>query len=352
MDPDSMALNDQNSICLGAAQISSDNYSTCIQFKKQPTGLENNTSFVASPNSSLTSGATYYGRISSEVKDAAGNKLGTTITSINGFIVDETLPSYLTSVIEVEGGNDFSCARKSDGSVFCWGSDNNGQLGDGNFAKDYTVARKVIELSDASDLCVGYQHACAVKSDGKMLCWGEGSDDRLGFGTTEDQFAPVEVKNISTAVSCSLGHDHSCVKLSDKTTRCWGSAGSGQLGNGQLSTSSMTIPVSVYGINNATQISVGGGHACALIEGGSVKCWGDGLRGELGIGIIGTKMTPTTVPFSGTVTQVSAGGYHTCFLKNDGTVWCFGDNQYGQLGDGTNQDRFTPVQASISCNPN
>ena len=93
---------------------------------------------------------------------------------------------------------------------------------------------------------------------------------------------------------------------------------------------------------------MGGGHACALLEGGSVKCWGDGLRGELGIGIIGTKMTPTTVPFSGTVTQVTTGNYHTCFLKSDGTVWCFGDNQYGQLGDGTNQDRFTPVQASIS----
>ena len=73
---------------------------------------------------------------------------------------------------------------------------------------------------------------------------------------------------------------------------------------------------------------------------------------ELGIGIIGTKMTPTTVPFSGTVTQVSAGGYHTCFLKNDGTVWCFGDNQYGQLGMGPIKIDLLPFKLLFKCNPN
>ena len=107
--------------------------------------------------------------------------------------------------------------------------------------------------------------ACAVKSNGKMVCWGNGANDRLGFGNSLNQQSPVEVKNINTAVSCSLGHDHSCVKLSDKTNRCWGSANSGQLGNGQLDSNKMTIPVTVNGINTATQISVGTG-ICAVLK--------------------------------------------------------------------------------------
>ena len=261
--------------------------------------------------------------------------------------MDETLP-YLTSVIEVEGGHDFSCARKSDGSVYCWGSDGWGQLGTSSFSLDSPIARQVFDLDDASDFCVGYQHACAVKSNGKMVCWGNGADDRLGFGNSLNQQSPVEVKNINTAVSCSLGHDHSCVKLSDKTNRCWGSANSGQLGNGQLDSNKMTIPVTVKGINTAIQISVGDGHSCAVLEGGTVSCWGNGLQGQLGIGVVGTRMNPTNVPITGTATQVSAGSNHTCILKSDGTVWCFGENGLGQLGNGSNIDSFTPVQANIT----
>ena len=264
--------------------------------------------------------------------------------------MDETLPSYITSMVEVEGGYDFTCARKSDGTVYCWGSDQQGQLGTGSFGFDRSVATKVVDLTDASDLCVGYQHACAVKSDGKMFCWGKGTDDRLGFGTTENQFSPVEVKNISNAVSCSLGTSHTCVELSDKTTRCWGNAASGQLGNGQLSTTKMTIPVSVYGISNAAQISAGGSHACAVLDNGSIACWGSGLNGELGIKLVGSKSTPVIVPVSGTFTQVSAGYDHTCALKNDGTVWCFGDNGNGQLGDNSTTDSFTAVQVSNITN--
>ena len=251
MDESSMSLNNQNNLCLGSVQISSDNFSTCVQMVKQPTGLENNTSFAFSASDPLTAGGVYLIKIKNAVKDSAGNSLSSDLIQANGFLVDETLPSYITSMVEVEGGYDFTCSRKSDGTVYCWGKDDLGQLGNAGFGKDRTVAKKVYGLTNAADICVGYQHACAVKSDGKMYCWGKGTDDRLGFGTTENQFSPVEVKNISNAVSCSLGNSHSCVKLSDKTTRCWGNAGSGQLGNGQLSTTKMTIPVSVYGISNA-----------------------------------------------------------------------------------------------------
>ena len=170
----------------------------------------------------------------------------------------------------------------------------------------------------------------------------------VGFWKLLNRQSPVEVKNINTAVSCSLSRGHSCVKLSDKTNRCWGSANSGQLGNGQQDSNGMTIPVTVKGINTATQISVGDGHSCAVLEGGAVSCWGNGLQGQLGIGVVGTRMNPTNVSISGTATQVSAGNNHTCILKSDGTVWCFGENGLGQLGNGSNIDSFTPVQANIT----
>ena len=346
MDESSMSLNNQNNLCLGSVQISSDNFSTCIQMVKQPTGLENNTSFAFSASDPLTAGAVYLIKIKNAVKDAAGNSLSSDLIQASSFLVDQTLPSYITSMVEVEGGYDFTCSRKSDGTVWCWGKDEFGQLGNSGFGSDKKVARKVYGLTNAADICVGYQHACAVKSDGKMYCWGKGTDDRLGFGTTENQFSPVEVKNISNAVSCSLGTSHSCVELSDKTTRCWGNAASGQLGNGQLSTTNMTIPVSVYGISNAAQISAGGTHACAVLDNGSIACWGSGLNGELGIKLVGSKSTPVIVPVSGTFTQVSAGYGHTCALKNDGTVWCFGDNDYGQLGDNSTTDSFSAVQVN------
>ena len=143
------------------------------------------------------------------------------------------------------------------------------------------------------------------------------------------------------ATSISMGGGHSCALLAGGSIKCWGWNQSGQLGDGTTNNSS--TPVSVIGISTATNISTGAQHSCALLSDGSIKCWGLNYYGQPGAG----STTPTYVPVSvigiSTATSISSGGGHSCALLADQTVKCWGSNQTGQLGDGTTTTTYVPV---------
>jgi alpha-tubulin suppressor-like RCC1 family protein len=144
-----------------------------------------------------------------------------------------------------------------------------------------------------TDVAAGGNHSCAVRSDGTVWCWGYNGYGQIGDGTTTDRYSPVAVTGISTAAQMAASEIHTCVRLVDNTLRCWGYNGNGQLGDG--STTNRTTPVTVSGISTATRVSAFYRSTCAVLADQSVQCWGDNGNYQLGDGTTLDRATPATV---------------------------------------------------------
>lgn len=256
-------------------------------------------------------------------------------------------------VVQLAAGVRHSCALLVSGSVRCWGDGANGRLGYGNVTVigdneapasvgDVNVGGVVVQLT------AGYHHTCALLGSGAVRCWGFGGNGRLGYGNTEDvgdDESPASAGDVDvggTVVQIVAGSLHTCALLNVGKVRCWGFGGGGQLGYGNTSSiGDDESPAFAGDVNvggDVTRLSAGGGHTCAVLMSGAVRCWGDGGQGVLGHGnelSIGDNEAPASagdVNVGGTATAVAAGGLHTCALLTTGRVRCWGRGAAGQLG--------------------
>jgi len=248
----------------------------------------------------------------------------------------------LTTVARVIAGDEFACALIADGTAKCWGLGEKGQRGDGTTGQMALTPVSVSGLTNAVSLGAGYDHACALVADGTMRCWGDNSSGQLGnAATTTISPVPVAVDNVGDATAMTVGAFHTCAVSADRTARCWGRNSNGQLGDGTFTDS--TAPVVVQGLSNVSAVTGGGSHTCALIGDGTIRCWGSNDQGQLGDGTGASSQTPVQVLGISAAIAVSAGWAHTCALLQDGTVQCWGWNASGQLGDGTTISALAPV---------
>ncbi|MGH2919805.1 MAG: RCC1 domain-containing protein, partial [Solirubrobacteraceae bacterium] len=257
----------------------------------------------------------------------------------------------------IAAGESHSCALIS-AAARCWGFGGNGRLGYDNTNSigdnEIPAAAGPISLGAgraATAVTAGHGHTCALLDDATVRCWGFGGNGRLGYDNTTDvddpdSVDPVDFGGGRTATAISAGDAHTCAVLDDGTVRCWGYAAAGQLGYGDttdVDDPGSVGPVELGGVK-ATAITAGESHTCALLEDGTVRCWGYGLYGQLGNGDndpdnlnIGDDELPTFKPpvFLGagrTATAISAGNLHTCARLDNGTVRCWGFGGNGQLG--------------------
>jgi alpha-tubulin suppressor-like RCC1 family protein len=243
----------------------------------------------------------------------------------------------------VSAGGYHTCATKLDNSLWCWGHNSSGQLGLGLSAPADGSATpvKVTDEQQWAVVSVGAGHSCATKSDGTLWCWGSNSNGQIGVGTTVTAFSPVQVVGAGfTAVSG--GASHTCATHADGSLACWGLNDSGQLGDG--TTEQRSVPTPVPGTDWMV-VGAGSSHTCAIKSDGSLWCWGDNTNGQLGDGTSTTNHTqPTRIANpAGPWATISLGNGHTCAALGTGSLYCWGDNSKGQLGDGTTTSHNKPI---------
>lgn len=288
----------------------------------------------------------------------------------------------------VTGGSDHSCGLQRDGTLWCWGHNAFGQLGTGGT----TASASPVEIPSGSEthkwsaVTAGDNHTCALREEGSLWCWGVNSYGRLGNGTVESALSPLRIGSATNWTQVSAGSLHTCGVQSDGGVWCWGANYSYELGmNGSTSdpvlaptrlsgnatwsevvagtggTCAVTsarglscwgdvgqsepdpAPVAIDGTTAWDRVALGFGWVCATRTDGSLWCWGQGVGGQLGHGNEDNVEGPARVGTESGWSDVDAGTNHSCGIR-DGRIFCWGDNSSGQLGDGTNVARMAPVE--------
>jgi alpha-tubulin suppressor-like RCC1 family protein len=263
-----------------------------------------------------------------------------------------------TPIVQVWGGGRHTMALLSDGSVWTWGSDYAGKLGDNQFCVSYTDTShdshlplevhgpgNVGYLTSIVAISSGESQNIALRSDGTVWAWGWNGFGQLGNGTTIDAHTPMQVSGLSNIVAIS-GRAYHCLALkSDGTVWAWGWNINGQLGIGTADQNLHALPAQVIGLTNPATISAGYATSVVLMSNGTVQIWGTSTHGELGQGLFGDhSYTPITVPGLSNVASISSGFQEPEALLSNGTIWMWGYGNLGQLGDGGTNDTNIPGQ--------
>ena len=244
----------------------------------------------------------------------------------------------------VAAGSEYTVARKLDGSLWTWGRNGRGQLGDGT-TKEKKVPTRAGLSNDWELMVAGWDHMVALKRDGSLWAWGDNSSGQLGNGTSANRSVPKQVSEFSAWAAVAIGNDHAVGLKGNGSLWAWGENFFGQLGDG--TSVDKHVPVRVGEASDWASVTVGQSHTMAVKTDGSLWAWGNNHDGQLGDGRIfefDFKRVPTRVGDASDWAAVTAGRYHTVAVKTDGSLWAWGGNGEGQLGDGTTESKYVPTR--------
>ena len=239
----------------------------------------------------------------------------------------------------IAAGDKHTCAIAVDNTIWCWGDNTYKQLGSSSFPDELSLlpvqTTALPGLRTAKRIVAGANHTCVLATDGTVWCWGQNGNGNLGDGAFSNLGNPVQVLLGETAVMIAAGGSTTCAALSDDRLKCWGKGNSGQIGNNAVLLSNGT-PVYVSSVPayfTVAHLEIGNTHSCAISAVGVAWCWGQFTNGRLGTTGLSNAVTPSaTASLGSTASEVAAGGAHTCALLSTGSVTCFGNNNMGQLG--------------------
>ena len=240
------------------------------------------------------------------------------------------------TLASIDAGTYHTCAATPNGVLYCWGRDNDGQLGTGSTSDHRPTPQPVSGGLTFTTFASGGAHTCGVSAT-NTYCWGQDSDGQLGTGSTSHHMpTPQLVAGDLTLDSLGAGGSHTCGLTDAGDAYCWGAGTSGQLGNAANADRSTPQPVA----GGLTFKAVTGGtlHTCGLTHTGDGYCWGHGSMGNLGNNDTTNHSTPQPVSGGHEFTSISAGGHHTCALTATGDAYCWGHASFGRLGAGDTGD--------------
>ena len=267
-----------------------------------------------------------------------GNTSSEKLDWLNDYTVNDVIAEMHTSIKQVSLGGYHSAMLLEDGSLYLWGNNSEGQLGNAT-TKDTYIPQK--NLNHVRSVSLGNKHSAALLEDGSLWLWGSNDKGQLGDGTTADKSRPVKV--LQDVKSVSLGYETSAALKTDGSLWMWGSNSGGQQGDNGLQYSTTPVQVNIQGLDSDMQeIYLGYAHCAALKEDGSLWMWGANNYGQLGNGTT-TSVPGKAIKIMEDVKCVSLGENHSAAVKNDGTLWMWGANSNAQLGDGSTTDKVNPV---------
>jgi alpha-tubulin suppressor-like RCC1 family protein len=274
-------------------------------------------------------------------------------------LVAEGLPGWVAG----EPGNQFTIARRSNGTLWGWGNNSNGELGDGSGTQRKAPVAIGSQDNWASH-SAGFSHTVALRADGTLWSWGDNSSGQLGDNTRDPSLLPIQIIHsqpdsaANDWAAVAAGDFHNLALKADGSLWSWGDNSSGQLGD--KSTIARLKPQSILTGNpgnfdrNWVAVAAGGSHSLALQSDGTLWAWGDNTIGQLGVAVGSQISTPTQVftftppagnlGFNSNWKSIGAGLGHSLALQSNGTLWAWGSNFSGQLGTGDKLDKTAPVQ--------
>jgi alpha-tubulin suppressor-like RCC1 family protein len=277
--------------------------------------------------------------------------------NVSGQLGDNTRATKSSPIQTVAGGTNWKqvslgsehCAAiKTDGSLWMWGKNTNGNLGDNTTLSKSSPIQTISGGFNWKQVGAGRDFTAAIKTDGTLWLWGNNTRGQLGDNAVVNRLSPVQTIAGGTnwkQVSC--GAEFAAAIKTDGTLWLWGANAGGQVGNNTRTLVSSPVQTTAGG-TNWKQVSLGGEYSAAIKTDGTLWVWGSNSFGELGDNTINPKSTPVQTVAGGTNwKQVSGGGNFTAAIKTDGTLWLWGRNVNGQLGDGTSgllTGKSSPVQ--------
>jgi alpha-tubulin suppressor-like RCC1 family protein len=254
----------------------------------------------------------------------------------------------------LSAGGYHTCALAGDGSTWCWGANEAGQLGNGSTTGSLSAVL-IPTAARFRSIRAGRYHTCALTAGDDVYCWGYNFFGQLGQGSTEGGLLPGPVAGGLSFASLSAGSYHTCALTGSDVLWCWGDNGGGRLANvappnpcASNAPTCTTAPAAVIGGHLFGSVSAGGGHTCALRRSGNLFCWGANLAGQLGDGTVQDATQPAPVSGGLAFVAASAGEAHTCAITVDGAAYCWGSDYYGQLGDSARSASLTPIPVLTS----
>jgi alpha-tubulin suppressor-like RCC1 family protein len=269
----------------------------------------------------------------------------------------------IANAVQITGGYADTCALLYTGHVDCWGLNNVGQLGRNTVDPvEFPAPVEIPALANAVEVTAGRETTCARVEGGAVECWGGDGHGQLGDGTNGlEHFTPFPVAEVRSVSGIAAGENHLCAVVHEASrpagqVKCWGWDASGQLGDdnlGYIRKPEDVLEAQRLPVSGVLQATAGYEHSCALFKGGTIECWGGDAKGQLGDGAPKEKET-VAVPVSGPlehVVEIDASYQHTCALLEDGTIKCWGSDAAGELGNGTTEPFSTKPVTVVGFPP-
>lgn len=246
------------------------------------------------------------------------------------------------AVTDIDAGLGHTCAIADD-DAYCWGSGNEGQIGNGSYTSQNTPTMVIgLPSGEVGQVAAGQRHSCARTIGGSIYCWGHNDYGQLGYSGASTNTA-LEVDSFGFVTDIAVGYDATCAVVDDRDLYCWGDDADGALGI-NCSGSEPTPTLVNIGVSEIVDVTMYANHTCARLSTGAIACWGDAWAGQIGYetdidvcppaldGGDELEIVQLDAPYE--ITQIATGRYHTCVALTSDAVRCWGRGEFGQLGYG------------------